>query len=159
LRSNRFSASQENPSILWKTKIHYRVYKCPPPVSILSQINPVNASSHFLNIHFSRLRLGLPSGLFPSGLPTKTLYAPLLSPIRATCNAHLILNNLFYKAIWIQFNMISPASLNSFLKHLHYEGQCLRMYVLSYGEVSWLRICVTHYSFFFNPLLFITQPL
>ena len=27
------------------------------------------------------LRLGIPSGLFPSGLPTKILYAPLLSPI------------------------------------------------------------------------------
>ena len=27
------------------------------------------------------LRLGLPSGLFPSGFPTKNLYAPLSSPI------------------------------------------------------------------------------
>jgi len=38
----------------------------------------------------SHLRLGLPSGLFPLGFPTKTLFMPLLSPIRATSPAHLI---------------------------------------------------------------------
>ena len=63
-------------------------------VRILSQINP-RPPSHLLKIHFniisSHLRLGLPGCLFHLGYPTKTPYAQLLSPIRATCHAHLIL--------------------------------------------------------------------
>ena len=39
----------------------------------------------------SHQSLVLPSGLFTSGFPTKTLDTPLLCPIRATCPAHFTL--------------------------------------------------------------------
>jgi hypothetical protein len=42
---------------------------------------------------FTRLRVGLPSGLFPD-FPVSILYAFLFSPIRATCPAYVILLHL-----------------------------------------------------------------
>jgi hypothetical protein len=46
--ANRFAASQEIPRILWDPKIVYRIHKCPPPVSILSQLNAVHPYPHIL---------------------------------------------------------------------------------------------------------------
>ena len=80
--ANWFAASQEITRISRNPKVHYRTNKHPPPVSILGQLNPVHIpTSHLLEIHPStHLRLGLPSGLFPSGFPSKTLYIPSPHP-------------------------------------------------------------------------------
>jgi len=57
----------------------------------------------FLKIQFNiipHLRIGLPSGLVPSGFPTKSLCAPFLSPMHATRFSHLTLVDLITRIIF-----------------------------------------------------------
>ena len=74
-------------------------------LSILCQINPVHApqliSLRLLSILCSHLHLGPPSGPIPSRSPTKTPYAPLHFPIRATFPFYRILLDLFTRIILV----------------------------------------------------------
>jgi hypothetical protein len=103
--------------MLWNPKIYYHVHKSPPLVPILSQINPINTipSLRSILILFTHLRLGLPSGLFPSGIPTNILNAFLFSPIRATFPVHRILPELIILIILGEEYKLWSSSLRNFL--------------------------------------------
>jgi hypothetical protein len=63
-------------NILWSQNLYYHVHKNSPLVLVLHQLIPVHTTKFCLRttlilpIH---LHLGLPSGLFPSGVPTNIL--------------------------------------------------------------------------------------
>ena len=101
--ANWFAASQEIPRISRNPKVHYRTHKLPTlPVSWarpMQSIYPHPTSWRAILLLSTYLRLGFPSGLFPSGFSTKTLYTTLPSPIRATCPANLILLDYITRTI------------------------------------------------------------
>jgi len=83
--ANRSSASQEITRILWNLEPHCPIYKCPPPVPILSRLDPVHTpTSHFLKIH---LNITYPSRSW-SPKWSLTLRIPHRNPVYASPLSH-----------------------------------------------------------------------
>jgi hypothetical protein len=77
------SASQQIPDLLETPKVHYRLHRSLSQTRILNQINPIHnlhpISLITIVILSFHLRPRVPRSLFPSGFPTKILYALLSS--------------------------------------------------------------------------------
>jgi len=87
--ANSSSRSQESP-VFYGTQRFITAWTRTSHLSLtwvkaISSTPPNPTSWRSILILSSYLLLGLPSGLFPSGLPTKTQYAHLLPLNRATC--------------------------------------------------------------------------
>jgi hypothetical protein len=91
--ANSHAASKEFSLLSWTHNLHYRVRNSPPLVHILSQICSVDIfhpiSLRSIQTLSSHLPLDLPSGLFPSDLPTKISYEFLIShTFYISCPSH-----------------------------------------------------------------------
>ena len=103
-----------NPPHIMEPKVHCVVYNSPPPATNLGQINSFHAlSSYFLTIIFNikHLYLGLVSGLFLSGFPTKTLNTSLIF-LHTSHMPHPYDSSLFYHKNKILFYLKSLATLS-----------------------------------------------
>ena len=122
---------------------------CPNPTSLIS-----------IFISPSLLGLGLPSGLFPSGLPIWNLYASLLSPIRATCPTYHILQiimllvkyssplpyylsplgpNIFLSTLFAStLNLCSPFNVSDQVSRPYTTtGRIIVLYILNYNSFGY----------------------
>jgi hypothetical protein len=70
--------------------ISMSLYPYPQPDQ--TSLRPLPAALKSILILSSHLCLGLASDILSSGFPTKPMYTPILSPISATCPAHLSLH-------------------------------------------------------------------
>jgi hypothetical protein len=71
-------------------------------IPTLSQMHPIHLPNLFPKIHSNIIfpsRQGLMNGPNPKDFPSKILYEFLISPVRATCPAHLIRLDFYHPNI------------------------------------------------------------
>ena len=90
----------------------------PSSVRLIQYMRPHPTYWRSILISSSHLCLGLPSGLFPSGFPTKTLYTPLLSPVWTKYHTHHILLDLITQTVLGEQYRSLCSSLCNFLRSL-----------------------------------------
>jgi hypothetical protein len=90
----------------WSLSWASRIWSTPPNSNYLRSISILSSS----------LRLGLASGLFPSGFPTKNMYTIIFHPQRATCHVHLIHLDLIILIILGEEYKLWISSLCSFVQ-------------------------------------------
>jgi hypothetical protein len=136
-------------------KVHHRIHSSSPPVPILSKSNSIHTpqpiSLRSILIPSFHLHLGLPSGLFPSGFPTKIFYNFLFSSMRAACSTHLIhLDLICLMILGISTNYEAPHfQLPLFSRHIIplipiYSSQTLLSNTLSVCSSLNVRYQVSH---------------
>ena len=100
------------------------------------------------------LGLGLPSGLFHSGFPTKTLYTFTVSPRSTTCSAHLILSDLIPLTTFSQQHKSWSSSQRSLLQPPVTSSLFLTVRLPSLMSCRNIRSILRPYETFCNMLIF-----
>jgi hypothetical protein len=95
--------------------------------------------------------LGLPIGLFQPGFLIKSLYAPLLSSMRATCPAHPVFRDLitpsFCCLLWSPLTSPFVTLTQTWLDTL---GRKCSLWLRKY--ISWRKLCQMKFAVFRNYL-------